>query len=93
MFFVLFCVFLCNSGTDALYAGADFRANDGIYSRYFNEFTSDGAYSIRFRATGLAGSVVHIEDERSYGSGAPPLPDYRGKWLLTVLHGQSEYSS
>ena len=52
--------------------------NDGTYSRYFTEFDADGTYSIQFRAEGVAGEVTLIQDERTYGSGAPPLPEYRG---------------
>ena len=62
-----------------LIIGADLRAKDGVYSRYFTEFDSDGTYSVRVEVIGENGQVQLYKETRSYGSGAPPLPEYRGK--------------
>lgn len=45
-YFFLSCWYLTS-----LYTGADTAANDGIYSRYFTEFSGDGRYTVQLAAS------------------------------------------
>ncbi|XP_066266574.1 calcium-activated chloride channel regulator 4A-like [Branchiostoma lanceolatum] len=60
-------------------AGADLSKNDGIYSRYFFNFSADGRYGVSARVDNSQGKAEYIVINRGRRNGAPPLnPDTDG---------------
>ncbi|XP_035665433.1 calcium-activated chloride channel regulator 1-like [Branchiostoma floridae] len=54
-------------------AGADVTKNDGIYSRYFYNFTADGRYGVSVRADNTQGRAEYIVINNTRGTGALPM--------------------
>ncbi|XP_078612939.1 calcium-activated chloride channel regulator 1-like [Branchiostoma floridae x Branchiostoma japonicum] len=54
-------------------AGADVTKNDGIYSRYFYNFTADGRYGVSVRADNTQGEAEYIVINNTRSTGALPM--------------------
>ncbi|XP_035692460.1 calcium-activated chloride channel regulator 1-like [Branchiostoma floridae] len=54
-------------------AGADAVKNDGIYSRYFFNFTADGRYGVSVMADNTKGEAEYIVINRARSNGALPM--------------------
>ena len=59
-----------------LIAGADLKANDGTYSRYFFDFDDDGTYSVKFNVIGDENTVLKVSSTTRQHFAATILPNY-----------------
>nr|XP_032815081.1 calcium-activated chloride channel regulator 1-like [Petromyzon marinus] len=68
-------------------ASADIKKNDGVYSRYFTQYTSSGRYSLKVR---VAGSKEATRLAPRRGSKAIFIPGFRNERFAVALYQQNE---